>query len=94
MSEEVIKEYGAILVDTSIFDGNGLRLEKGYDLCAILVTDIQRHDSVLLAMGDEGLLEKLPFDRKGAHEFSAPKVVSRKKQLFPAVCEAIRLREH
>lgn len=29
MSEEVIKEYGAILVDTSIFDGNGLRLEKG-----------------------------------------------------------------
>lgn len=71
-----------------------LRLEKGYDLCAILVTDIQRHDSVLLAMGDEGLLEKLPFDRKGAHEFSAPKVVSRKKQLFPAVCEAIRLREH
>ena len=28
MSEEE-KEYGAILVDTSIFDGNGLRLEKG-----------------------------------------------------------------
>jgi len=26
---EVEKEYGAILVDTSIFDGNGLRLEKG-----------------------------------------------------------------
>lgn len=26
---EVEKEYGALLVDTSIFDGNGLRLEKG-----------------------------------------------------------------
>ncbi|MCD1597482.1 PIN domain-containing protein [Rheinheimera aquimaris] len=27
--EEKEKEYGAILIDTSIFDGNGLRLEKG-----------------------------------------------------------------
>jgi manganese-dependent inorganic pyrophosphatase len=71
-----------------------LRVEKGYDLCAILVTDIQRHDSVLLAVGEESLLGKLPFERKGENEFAAPKVVSRKKQLFPAVCEAIRLREH
>ncbi|MFS6536542.1 PIN domain-containing protein [Idiomarina loihiensis] len=29
MTEEVEKVYGALLVDTSIFDGNGLRLEKG-----------------------------------------------------------------
>lgn len=29
MTDEEDKEYGAILVDTSIFDGNGLRLEKG-----------------------------------------------------------------
>ncbi|MCU7803188.1 MAG: DUF4935 domain-containing protein [Candidatus Thiodiazotropha sp. (ex Lucinoma borealis)] len=26
---DVENEYGAVLVDTSIFDGNGLRLEKG-----------------------------------------------------------------
>lgn len=26
---EIDKDYGALLVDTSIFDGNGLRLEKG-----------------------------------------------------------------
>lgn len=29
MIDEKEKEYGAILIDTSIFDGNGLRLEKG-----------------------------------------------------------------
>ncbi len=29
MTGEEEKEYGAILIDTSIFDGNGLRLEKG-----------------------------------------------------------------
>ncbi|MGD1978605.1 MAG: putative manganese-dependent inorganic diphosphatase [Akkermansiaceae bacterium] len=70
-----------------------LQTEKGYDLCAVLVTDIREHDSILLALGDEDLLKNLPFERKGPNEFSAPKVVSRKKQLFPAVCEAIRLRD-
>lgn len=70
-----------------------LRSERGYDLCAILVTDIRKHDSILLAVGEENLMEKLPFERRGPNEFAAPKVVSRKKQLFPAVCEAIRLRE-
>lgn len=69
-----------------------LRVEKSYALCAILVTDIRRHDSVLLAVGTEALLSKLPFDRVGTNEFSSPGVVSRKKQLFPAVCEAVRLR--
>jgi len=69
-----------------------LRHEQTYALCAILVTDIRRHDSVLLAVGKESLMWKLPFDRLGTNEFSAPGVVSRKKQLFPAVCEAVRLR--
>jgi manganese-dependent inorganic pyrophosphatase len=69
-----------------------LRHEYRYELCAILVTDIRRHDSVLLAVGMEELLSKLPFTRSGVNEFSAPGVVSRKKQLFPAVCEAIKLR--
>jgi manganese-dependent inorganic pyrophosphatase len=67
--------------------------ENDYDLCAILVTDIQRHDSVLLAVGQEAVLRKLPFEEVRPNEFLAPSVVSRKKQLFPAVCEAIRRRE-
>ena len=69
-----------------------LKDEMGYALCSILVTDIRSHDSVLLAVGRESLLSELPFDRVGDHEFSSPGVVSRKKQLFPAVCEAIRVR--
>lgn len=68
-----------------------LRHEKSYGLCALLVTDIRRHDSILLVVGLETIVGKIPFDRVGTHEFSAPGVVSRKKQLFPAVCEAIRL---
>ena len=67
-----------------------LRNDKGYDLCALMVTDIRRHDSTILAVGHDNLLIKFPFDRVATTEFSAPGVVSRKKQLFPAVCEAIR----
>lgn len=69
-----------------------LRHEHRYGLCAILVTDIRRHDSVLLATGAEEILVRIPFDRVGNHEFLAPGVVSRKKQLFPAICEAVRRR--
>ncbi|MDA7932049.1 DRTGG domain-containing protein, partial [Akkermansiaceae bacterium] len=71
-----------------------LRDQHGYGLCALLVTDITRHHSVLLAVGQEAILSKLPFDRTGDNEFAAPAIVSRKKQLFPAVCEALRLRHN
>lgn len=69
---------------------NRLRHEHSYALCALLVTDITCHDSVLLAVGEESILNHLPFDRTGTNEFAASGVVSRKKQLFPAVCEAIK----
>ena len=67
--------------------------ENDYGLCAILVTDIRRHNSILLAVGRETILAKLPFERVSDSEFSAPTIVSRKKQLFPAVCEAVRRAE-
>ena len=76
--------------DEMVDELNRLLSESDYGLCALLVTDIRRHDSVLLAVGREAILEKLPFDRISSSEFSASGVVSRKKQLFPAVCEAIR----
>ena len=71
-----------------------LQDQHGCGLCALLVTDITRHHSVLLAVGQEAILSKLPFDRTGDNEFAAPAIVSRKKQLFPAVCEALRLRHN
>lgn len=64
---------------------------KGYDLALLIVTDITRHHSVLLASGDRAIIEALPFERGQDGVFQAPGVVSRKKQVFPAVCQAIRV---
>ena len=64
--------------------------ERGeFSLVGLLVTDVRSHDSVFLAVGEEALLEAFDFMRKDAALFDAPGVVSRKKQLFPAVCRAI-----
>jgi manganese-dependent inorganic pyrophosphatase len=62
----------------------------GYDLAVLAVTDVSRHHSVILAAGDSDILEKLPFARTDCTLFDAPGVVSRKKQIFPAVSEALQ----
>jgi manganese-dependent inorganic pyrophosphatase len=62
---------------------------RGYHLAVLAVTDIVRHDSLLLAVGQEAVLAKMPFRRLDDALFEAPGVVSRKKQLFPAVCDAL-----
>lgn len=56
----------------------------------LMVTDIRLHNSVLLGVGDERILSKLPFERVSPTEWGAAGVVSRKKQLFPAICQALR----
>ena len=61
----------------------------GFALAALLLTDIKSHDSLLLAVGNEELLNALEFERVDESLFQAPGIVSRKKQLFPAVCRAI-----
>lgn len=63
---------------------------KGYDLALMIITDINRLHSVLLASGDPRIVEALPFERDADGVFQAPGVVSRKKQVFPAVCQALR----
>jgi len=65
--------------------------EAGDHAIAILmITDIRLHNSVLLGVGDERILAKLPFTRVNESEWNASGVVSRKKELFPAVCQAVR----
>ena len=64
---------------------------KGYDLALLIVTDITSHHSVLLASGNEAIINALPFEREVRGVFQAPGVVSRKKQIFPAICQAIRV---
>lgn len=69
---------------------DSLIAHKGYDLALMIITDINTHHSVLLASGDEKIVEALPFERDADGVFQAPGVVSRKKQVFPAVCQALR----
>ena len=66
---------------------------RNYDFTLLAVTDIALHHSVILAIGPEGALHKLPFERTDENLFHAPGVVSRKRQIFPAVCEAIQQME-
>ena len=60
-----------------------------YDLAVLAVTDIVGHHSLVLAVGQEAILAKMPFKRLDDALFDAPGVVSRKKQLFPAVSDAL-----
>lgn len=67
-----------------------LHESKGYDVTVLAVTDVALHNSMILAMGLESIVTQLPFTRIDTSLFRAPGVVSRKRQLFPAVCEAIQ----
>lgn len=51
----------------------------------IMVTDAVRGNSRLLIVGDEYVIEALPYDRLGNGTFDLPGVVSRKKQLLPQI---------
>ena len=66
-----------------------LRKKEQCDLALLVITDISEHDSLILASGDPALLEALPYQHKNG-VFIAPGVVSRKKQVFPAVSDACR----
>ncbi len=69
---------------------NQLYKARKYDLAVLAVTDVALHLSMILAVGQEAALAQLPFERIDGSLFHAPGVVSRKRQIFPAVCEAIQ----
>jgi len=66
-----------------------LYYRENYDLAVLAVTDVALHHSMILAIGHEAVLMKLPFEQIDHSLFHAPGVVSRKRQIFPAICEAI-----
>ncbi|MES2997196.1 MAG: putative manganese-dependent inorganic diphosphatase [Verrucomicrobiota bacterium] len=66
-----------------------LHAEKNMDVAVLAVTDVALHHSMILAVGPESIVKRLPFERIDVRLFHAPGVVSRKRQIFPAVCEAI-----
>ena len=67
-----------------------LHAGRNYDLTILAVTDVALHHSMILAIGQEPALAKLPFERVDQNLFHAPGVVSRKRQIFPALCEALQ----
>ncbi len=64
--------------------------DSGYDLAVLAVTDIAKHRSLILVAGNERMIAALPFERLDATLYDAPGVVSRKKQIFPAVGQAVQ----
>jgi manganese-dependent inorganic pyrophosphatase len=60
-----------------------LNRERGFDFACLLVTDITRHHSLLLAEGDARLLRAVDYPKLESGLFDLPGIVSRKKQLLP-----------
>lgn len=63
--------------------------EKSYDLAVLVVTDVALLKSMVLAVGKNAVISRLPFTRIDENLYLAPGVVSRKRQIFPAVADAI-----
>jgi len=62
---------------------------KGYDVAIIAVTDISSHTSTILSAGSTDIVNALEYEQTEPGIWHAPGVVSRKKQIFPAMCQAI-----
>jgi len=68
-----------------------LQFDKGYDIAVLVITDVALLKSMVLAVGPEKVIASLPFNRIDDTLYLAPGVVSRKRQIFPAICDAIEL---
>jgi len=66
-----------------------LQFEKGYDIAVLVITDVALLKSMVLAVGPETVIAALPFKRVDSTLYVAPGVVSRKRQIFPAISDAI-----
>jgi manganese-dependent inorganic pyrophosphatase len=62
-----------------------LQEQRKADFAVLMVTDIVQNNSLLIGVGTNRYLESLPFSRKGEGVWDMPGVVSRKKQLLPAL---------
>ncbi len=71
-----------------------LQYEKSIDIAVLVVTDVALLKSMVLAVGPEKIIASLPFTRIDDTLYLAPGVVSRKRQIFPAVSSAIESAIH
>jgi manganese-dependent inorganic pyrophosphatase len=63
--------------------------QRGLCLAALLVTDVNTQDSLLLACGAPEYLQRINFPSRGPHIWELAGVVSRKKQLLPYLLECL-----
>lgn len=57
--------------------------DENLDFFGLLVTDIAKECSILLATGEDEILSALPFHKIEENLYDLPKILSRKKQLLP-----------
>ncbi len=65
-----------------------LLAEEKLSFFGLLVTNVVREDSLLLAVGEDYLLRRLPYRKIHGHLYDLPGVLSRKKQLLPQLLKA------
>jgi manganese-dependent inorganic pyrophosphatase len=66
-----------------------LAKSKGLALALLMVTDVVRGNSQLVVAGQPRVITALPYSKVNNQTLDAPDVVSRKKQLLPAVLAAL-----
>jgi manganese-dependent inorganic pyrophosphatase len=70
---------------------NELRKRDGLSFAALLVTDINTQNSLLMVKGDAELIERVTYSQVEKDEiFDLPGIVSRKKQLIPYLTSLLR----
>ncbi len=68
-----------------------LRIDENLNFASLLITDINTQNSLLLARGDEGFIQRISYPHVEQDEiFDMPGVVSRKKQLIPYLSSLIK----
>lgn len=62
---------------------------EGLDFGALLITDITMHYSLLLVAGEDRINQAVDYPRMESHLFELDGIVSRKKQLLPALIRTL-----
>ena len=65
------------------------RADRGLYFAALLITDINTQDSLLLACGAPEFLSRISFPTHGPHVWELAGIVSRKKQLLPYLLQCL-----
>ena len=63
--------------------------DRKLHFAGLLVTDITRHDSVFIVVGDPRIAQSIEYPQMKRGVFEMKGVVSRKKQLLPYVCRLV-----